>query len=155
MNKHIETLVCLAAVVFAVMLAGCSDDSDEQSAARQFGSVCTTWGLSPSEVEERMGDYELYSADSDCLYYKSKDGERKISYQFNLGTLVASTILIPEEGTSLQSLQSSFSKYEYLGEKSSMEVYVNKTANTLATIGKKSNKGVSYYAVGYTMLDEN
>lgn len=157
MGKYIfNSTWILAVAVMLCALSGCIDDSDESpQGTTSSNTVCTKWGASKSEVMDYMKDYEMNAMENDgFICYDGKNEAQTISYQFQDDGLQASLLLIPEENTSLEKLKSSFGRYEYLGEKNGLDIYVSEAANTMVTIGKKTKGDDTYFAVGYVMLDD-
>lgn len=154
MNKFLLRIARLGIVpVIFLLCNGCGFDSDEFQDTIYSNAVCTDWGASKSEVMDYMYDYEMSIMDNGFICYVGRNSVKTISYQLQDGKLQASLILIPQDNASLSELQSSFGKYEYLGEKSGVDIYVNEKTNTMATIARKSKSGTAYYAIGYTALD--
>lgn len=151
MNKKLFRLTCLLIAIF--VFNGCSDDSDESQEMINSYIVCTMWGVSMPEVMDYMKDSRINTRNMEYICYDGNNGIRTVSYYFQNKGLQASLLLIPETEVSLSELQASFDEYEYLGEKNSLDIYINESENTLVTIGKKVKEDNVYYAVGYTMLD--
>lgn len=156
MGKYIfNSTWILAVAVMLFALSGCSDDSDESPQGTiSSNTVCTKWGASKSEVMDYMKNYEMKAMENSFICYDGKKETQTVSYQFQDDGLQASLLLIPEENTSLEKLKSSFDRYEYLGEKNGLDIYVSEAANTMVTIGKKTKEDDTYFAVGYVMLDD-
>jgi len=160
MGKYIfNSIWALVVAVILFALNGCSDDSDESqdtisSQTNSSKTVCTKWGASKSEVMDYMRDYEMNAMENGFICYDDKNGTQTISYQFQNNGLQASLLLIPEENTSLDVLKSSFGKYDHLGEKNGLDIYVSEVANTMVTIGKKTKGDNTYFAIGYVVLDD-
>lgn len=152
MNKYIFIIVSVINIAL-FLFCGCSDDSENLQEMIPSSMVCTEWGASMSEVMDYMSDYEMNSMEDDFICYNGKNDVQTISYQFDEGILQASLVLIPEENMSLEDLKYSFSKYEYLGEKNGLDIYVNEITNTMVTIGTKINGNNTYYSVGYVELN--
>lgn len=142
-------LVVAGAALFA--LGSCSDNSDEENGASSSGGVCTKWGATKTEVTNQMKNYEMKAMENGFICYEGKGDVQTISYQFQDGVLQAALLLIPKDETKQPELNG---KYEYLGEKNGAEIYINETANTLATITEKTKGETTYYAVGYTALND-
>lgn len=154
MNKYLFKTIWITIIsVMPFIFNGCSDDSDEPQGPISSNVVCTNWGASKSEVMDYMKNYEMNLMDNDFICYIGRNSVQTISYQFQDEELQASLILIPQDKISLSELQSSFSKYEYLGEKNGLDIYVSETTNTMATIAQKVKGETTYYAIGYTVLD--
>lgn len=126
---------------------GCSNDSDEPQIPIPSNMICTNWGASKSEVIDYMKNYEMNIMDNDFICYIGRNNVQTISYQFQDNGLQASLILIPQDKITTSELQSSFSKYEYLGEKNGLNIYISETTNTLATIAQKVKGETTYYAI--------
>lgn len=154
MGKYIfNSIWALVVAVMLFALSGCSDDSDESPQGTiSSNTVCTKWGASKSEVMDYMKNYEMKAMENGFICYDGKNEAQTVSYQFQDDGLQASLLLIPEENTSLEELKSSFGRYEYLGEKNGLDIYVSEATNTMVTIGTKG--GNSYFAVGYVVLDD-
>lgn len=152
MNRNIFNIVSVISIVL-FLFWGCSDDSEDSQEKIPSSMVCTEWGASMSAVMDYMSDYEMYSMEDDFICYNGKNDIKTISYQFDEGILQASLVLIPEENMSLEDLEYTFRKYEYLGEKNGLDIYVNETTSTMVTIGKKINGNNTYYSVGYVELN--
>lgn len=157
MNRYIFSHAWVFVITIALFtFCGCSDDdSNESQGPISSTGVCTKWGASKSEVMGYMESYEMNSMEDGFICYDGKNNTQTISYQFEDEKLVASLVLIPNENTSLDELKSSFSKYEYLGEKNNLEIFINETANTMVTIGEKVKNEKTLYAVGYVMLNDD
>lgn len=154
MKKYLFKTAWLTIIsVILLIFNGCSDDSNEPQSPISSNMVCTNWGASKAEVMKHMKKFEMKIMDNDFICYNGKNNIQTISYQFQNDELHASLILIPQDNTSLSEIQSSFSKYEYIGEKNGIEIYVSEKTNTMATIALSVKGGTSYYAVGYTVLD--
>lgn len=143
----------LVVTVMSLALCGCNDDSDELQGVISSNSVCTQWGAPKSVVLDYMKNYEMNSMENGFICYDGKNEAQTISYKFQDGGLQAALLVISEEQTTLEDLKSSFGKYEYLGEKNGMYIYVSEASNTMVTIGKKLKSDNSYFVVGYVVLD--
>lgn len=154
MNKYLFRTIRITVIsVILIVFNGCSDDSDDPQNPISFNMVCTKWGASTSEVMDYMKNYKMNIMENDFICYNGRNKEQTISYQFQDEELLASLILISQDRTSMSELQSLFSQYEYLGEKNGLNIYINKTTNTMATIAQKLKGEIAYYAIGYTELD--
>jgi len=154
MSKYIFKSTCIFILAIALFtFSGCSDDSDEPQTMNTSNTVCTKWGASKSEVMDYMKNREINAMENGFICYNGNNEIQTVSYQFQDDALQASLVLIPEEKTSLDKLKSSFGKYEYLGEKNGLDIYVSEAANTMVTIGKKTKGDNTYFAVGYVVLD--
>ena len=154
MNKYLFKTIWITIIsVMLFIFNGCSDDADGSQDLISSNVVCTNWRASKSEVMDYMKNYEMNIMDNDFICYIGKNSVQTISYQFQNESLQASLILIPQDKISLSELQSSFSKFEYLGEKNGLDIYVSETTNTMVAIAQKVKGETTYYAVGYTVLD--
>lgn len=155
MGKYIfNSTWALVVAVMLFALSGCSDDSDESQGTISSNTVCTKWGASKSEVMNYMRNYEMKAMENGFICYDGKNEAQTISYQFQDDGLQASLLLIPEENTSLEELKSSFGRYEYLGEKNGLDIYVSEATNTMVMIGKKTKGDNPYFTVGYIVLND-
>lgn len=154
MNKYIFTLACFSVFAIAFAFCGCSEDSDEAHQTNTYGTVCTKWGASTSEVMDYMKDYEMKTMENGFICYNGKNDIQTISYYFDNNSLKASLVLIPEENSSLEEVKSSFDKYVYIGEKNGTDIYISEDTNTMVTIGKKIKGEATYCAIGYIIINE-
>lgn len=154
MNKHFSktTWMTILSVLLFIFI-GCSDDSNEPENPLSSNVAYLNWGAPKSEVMNYMKNYEMNIMDNDFICYIGRNNVQTISYQFQDNGLQASLILIPQDKITTSELQSSFSKYEYLGEKNGLNIYISETTNTLATIAQKVKGETTYYAIGYTILN--
>lgn len=152
MKQYIHATVIILASVLLLSLNGCSDSSDGPQSPTSSNKICTKWGISKDEVIDYMNNYETGIIDDNFLCYQGKNEVQTISYQISDDKLQASLVIIPSEKTSLSELQASFKKYEYLGEKNGINIYVSEAENTIATISQKTISNTTYYAIGYTAL---
>ena len=154
MNKYFAKILGLVTITAFILIifSRCSDSRRPHSSGYSL-FVCTEWGASKSEVLDIMKSYETNADENDFICYTGKHNVHPISYQFQDDGLQSSLVMIPEDKTTKASLQALFNRYEYLGEKDGMEIYVSNTENTMAAITRTISGNAIYYAIGYTVLN--
>ena len=144
-------IAVITVLIAAICIYSCDDGLELQNEV-DWKKVCTTWGTSSSKVKSIMKTYELKSSSASILTYSGKNSLDAISYQFVEDSLCAVVVLMKAECVEHESIRSSFSAYESLGENNSCELYIRNSQHTLATNSRLVKDDVQYYSVGYADL---
>lgn len=150
-NKKSYVLLMVIAFI-ATLFPGCSSDEDIQEPVFVFNKPCLQWGLSQSEVKEEMNGFSLLFEDNATLIYKGKDTESLISYNFTANELRTSCVFIQNDLSSLTDITKSFNGYSSLPEYEE-PTYTNVQTNTVGEITTVERDGLSYYCIGWSVLN--
>ena len=147
------------------MLSGCSKDSignkdtddnkDTDEITASFNTPCIQWGLSKSQIEQQMSNFNLLMSLLDgenTLVYDGKDIESLISYEFKSNKLCASNVFIKKDLVSLTEISLLFNDYSKLSEFEDI-TYINEIKNTVAEISTIEINNKQYYCISWGDLN--
>lgn len=128
------------------------DEPDPEVVEKVLNNATTEWGLSRDAVKAHMHGYNQVSlTDNNILQFQAGITKQSISYIFKNDKLCGTAILIPTTSANID-LQSLIKGYSFVGEMKNGEVYVNQSANTMATVWQPAEEDSAYSAVGFAPI---
>lgn len=137
----------------AILLCGCEKSELDKTvfAAKQ---LCLDWGSLRHEVIAIMGDNEAIDNDT-SLIFTDWNGFSVVTYQFTDAFLSSTVALLPETDEDMEVLGNRYLRgYKCLGRYSGTQVYAKESTNTIAIIYPFTKDGVSYTAIGWSILSD-
>ena len=147
-NKNILVFILTAALV-----CGCEGKIGDMTPIT-VKQLCIDWGSMRSEVSSSMGNQEAVEVD-DILVYTDWNGFDVVIYQFKGAFLTSTVALLPSSDDDAEVIGKRYLPgYTHLGKRLAAEVYIKESLNTIATVYPFEVDGVSYTAIGWSMLTD-
>lgn len=161
-----KSLLWAFTTCIVMSLAACSNDDpiseskpidpdDDNVEEVVLSEICTDWLSTPAMVADKMRGYTMLGSSPEFASYAPDDRSFEFGYTFIDDKLVASVALFPlsSDGSTQDILSKyNFSSYEYMGYLEGYKVYVNESANIMATISKRESNGSEYLALGFAPM---
>ena len=150
--------------IIATLNSSCDDKNIEESIPQEgiasseesvssLPLACIQWDSSPSEVKAKMDGYMLTEEQKELLIYKNPNEDNTISYQFQDGLLIATSVMFLSQYPS--NYDAMIKNYSYLGEISNTSVYCDQDNNTFAIKYSWNTDNISYKIIGFTPIRSN